>query len=433
MANPLGLPPASGGPTLPGSDIDFERGLELWKMSAAFVLDINYTFSTVLTTGSAYNPATNFFSYPIGYRTRMLDFPRQSTETMRDKLLDVLHTVQVTPDTRIGDGSYNRFLRLTPGQQRSILLQAGYDDARAAVEPEIGMRRTRDSKTLQLSDLYLAEKQRTNWEEAWMTMWAAHAGLHPRLYACMQTYESTSGYKTVYIMHRHESFDKVINDNRGDANWGMQNAGLLATLVSDMSYAGILASDIKTNNMVYNANASGGMSDRKIMIIDLGADYTRWVTNVSFECVEMINTLLLLIGMWCKWGGEGGVTELVRPLVGRLKVLVARIMKKRVTRGSEAYNLCVELRSILAKDVNAVNRITSTSSFYRDTDTETLAEHIMAMAEHYGRFDPDGDRSKKCLTADDLRDEFEPYAQDRQMSALELLGTIMQNRYGAYL
>jgi len=421
------LPLPGNGPRLPGSRlVDFVKGEALWRKSTCFILSKDRQYSWTFATGTS---AMNLQSYPPGVRPQISN----SEATMRDALVYLNSSIPNTTDVTIGEGSFNRFLRLTPDQKKVVLEQAGFEGLDAGAinaEPDIGLRRTRDSKAISVTDPQVDSQILANWEEAWMTMWTAHAGLHPRIWACMQLYTS-NGIKTLYVMRKYENFQAVIHRNQGDATWGAQNAGFVAALIYDMSAQGILCSDIKSNNMVYNASGTGDAADRRVMIIDLGADFTRWTTSTSVECVEMINTLLYLIGVWCKWGGAAGAVALVKPLVARLGVIAPRIMQQRSSR-SNAYNLCVELKQILARDVNTTDRLDNSTSFYRDIDPAKLAEHILQMADNYGHFDPDGGSSKKCLQYDDLRGEFAPYINDGNKSALKLLVEIIQDRYGQY-
>jgi len=378
--------------TLPGTDVTFEKGFGMFKRGIVFSA----------TSGQPVKTS--------------LPMPR-----MKAALTDVVQNLK-SVGRQSASGSYNAFYSLNTAAVRSVAVATSASGTLDAddVPPNMGLRITKRP----LATPVKADDMLLLWEEMWTTLIAAAAGLHPNVHLAGIVTEEWGqklrnrftgeerlvkfvGVRMAYVVDRFVSLRQMLYDNRYETNWGSSHRLDLSNLVSEISKAGFIHTDIKPANIVYDATRPSGS---RFMMIDLGGDYTRLVRNneVGIDCIQVINTLLMIITTFCSGNASNTAVVITSNLRASLLLLYLRIMRQ----DDKQENLLCRILSKL--DKADAQRINEPSSFFRETDYTALAKQVLAMAIWYARVDTDRD---VCAAGEDWREIFN---KDTTLSAYQM-------------
>jgi len=383
--------------TLPGTDITFDEGFEMLKRGVVFSA----------TSGG-----------PV---TTSLSMPRRKAV-----LMDVANEV-IDNGRMSARGSSNAFYSLNKNAARRVASATSASGTLQAdtVVPDMGLRITTQPLTAGVGDMLKF------WEELWLTLIAAAAGLHPDVHLAgivkdergqdMRHLETGEIRQSVfvavqmaYIVDRFVSLKKMLDDKRYNVDWGPSHRMDLYNLVGEISKAGFIHTDIKPANIVYDATRPPGS---RFLMIDLGGDFTRLVRDneVGVDCIRLINTLLAIISTFCLGDASNTAVMLTSNLRASLLVLHTRITRQ----SDDGENLLCSILQKLGK--TEFMRIPQNSSFFSESDYNALAKQILERAVWYGKIST---RMAMCAAGEDWREIFE---RNTTLSAYQLLvKTIIQ-------
>lgn len=259
--------------------------------------------------------------------------------------------------THEAQGANNVARILSKESSNDVLRNAGYDDRIGRAVVIRGPVRYSDTTE-------------TDWQEAWNSLWASSVGLHPTVYAVVNT--KANGVK--YLVQGGSDMNNLLNGDVSDL--GVEYAAPLRDAIKKASSFGVIMTDIKPGNIVY-------MPDKTVMFIDLDPHMTLMAADemyASAECCEFVNILMLLSYMYCN-------VRVHRPnLVAALTAGIVENYTEIAREGIENKQgqICAFLHQAMFK--HSANR--SNGGFVSDLSAETTSPEVIVLnilsnAKHY--------------------------------------------------
>ena len=382
--------------TLPGTEITFEQGLRLFTQGVLFYMDTSKNVQVAMFEVDG-NPKS------VLNKLMVKDGP----------VRDNWGKLKVTRNI----GSSNSFYSLDSELCREI---AATTNNGASVVPDMGARISRDVLSRGQPSSNFNKKALSLWEELWATLHAASMGLHPHVFLAGLWQENTAvaatdpiKYRSVYVTARYVSLQSGLRSGRD--GWGADNAGALDVLVRDISRAGFIHTDIKPANVLVDESLSSG---RKFMIIDMGSDFLRFVQNdeIAVECIQLINTLLMIITVFCHGDAQQNAIKLTGALRVTLRQLHGELEARAPVAGEappqDEYLLCNYLRVLKLSEREQIGE--DEDSFFANDDYNKLARAILSVAAFYAGLEGsgDGDEDMDCADTEDWRVIFNKHRGD---------------------
>lgn len=314
---------ASDDYVLPGTNINFKQGLELYKAGTAF----GVTPEKTIAVGGSLTTLVN----------RIGPLPRREMQ-------------------RVSNGVFNEFFRLESDVDDEILRVT-----RHPRKTSVGMRRTRYEKRILPTGTRYEQKLLEAWTETFIGLRAAIAGIGPKIFAT----GITATHVTVTLMERGRGDLKAFSKANLTYADGLTYAQKLADLMKKSGELGLFMADIKSENLIV-------MNDDELKFIDFDSSFTAILDDASAECVEFLNSFLLLSYMYC-WIdtlATRGITFLLR---NRMSKLLPRL------KASEPRSLCNVFLKLAKKDAYREYWLSKAVI----SNPRALAEHVLFMASHY--------------------------------------------------
>ena len=286
-------------------------------------------------------------------------------------------------------GGFNVYSTSLPGEPERMAKATGN------VARPMGVRFTKDARLLSSTSPQTPTVMRDHfetfrlgeWKEAWLTLHAAQRNIHPHVYACgiRRLVGKHLMFQTVYVTARYFELDQGLLDNYKSRDWGSQIAVNVLELLAESGKAGILHGDLKTENIVYDRDNTGGPV---VSFIDLSPQFSRFSSALP-ECIELINAVMLLVSVHClftpQFESATGFTLVIKDRVNRL---VARL---RTNPPDALYGAFLSIKATQLK------RLGAEFFLYDFASPSEIANALLEIADGYGHFVPVDNRSSPYL------------------------------------
>lgn len=257
-----------------------------------------------------------------------------------------------------GEGASNNFHEL-PAAIDDAGVRAFVSRSKDGDTASLGIRINQDGFTEE-QEVYQA------WEEAWVTLSAAVLGIGPPVYG-VSLYRGHA----IMITERGLAFDKWLRQqDYEDEDFFEPYAASLDALMKKTAEANLLLIDMKPQNTIVLRG--------EVLFIDFGGDFCKFVKPANSECVEFLNSTLLLSHMYC-WDASDASRAVIQTLRGKVETWAKR--------DRMAESLCRLVNTLAGRDYEY-----SATGAFSLTDELKLAKHIVAIAMFYSaRLDKNGE------------------------------------------
>lgn len=311
---------------LPGTDITFEMGKEMWVDGLAF----------------ASNPDGTVY---------VSDQRESPIKEMVDMILRIITNTPSFKPTAAG--SYNNYYSL----QSCHIEWVRFFLEKIMVTVELNNVGFRKGKATADSDF--------GFQETWMMLHAAARGVHPLVHGSV--YENGFSY---FVMQEGIDLHRYLASNPGAERFARNPlSALLQTALQKVSEMGLLLSDNKASNMILLIDEAG--TPTEILFIDFGADFAR-LDNADTNCVWFVNAFLLVNQLKCDLRNQA-----VKLMTSGIRLKLGELLEGY--KASSQDGLCdiiSRIRSFRAR---------RWPSMYTLTRPSDVARGVIKNATHYNR------------------------------------------------
>lgn len=328
-------------------------------------------------TNLTYKTAFELFKWPTAFGVTPMNTVAYNRE-LQD-LIDWVGAMSQIYFTRVKGGTFNAFYEFVDDDDEDrVLATAKYTpelmEQIKFSEAGVGVRRSRH---IVINDeTSYNTRIEADWDETFLTIVAALAGIGPRVLAAGHTSKE-------YILVLERGHSDLANLFRKNA-WGpsgppVSYSSKLATLMRISGQLKLVLTDMKTGNMILIKGQDSSGSDDRLCFIDFDSKSAVIVESANAECVEFINIFLFMSFVY-HYHMTNAMAMATTAIRERLETLLLQFRNPNdASTQTFELSLCGILLTLARKDER---KYTGLLRLVR-SDSRLLARYILNQCGHY--------------------------------------------------